>query len=82
MLLNCGAGEDSWELLAQQDQTRQPKGNQSWMLIGKTDAETDAPVLWTSDANSWLIEKDPDPRKNWGQEEKGVTEDKMVGWHH
>ena len=79
MLLNFGAGEDSWKTFGQWDQTSKPKGNQPWKLIGKTDAETEAPILWTSDAKSWLIEKDPDPGKNWGEEEKGVTEDKIIG---
>ena len=55
------------------------KENQSWIFIGKTDAEAEAPVLWPSDTKSWLIGKDPDAGKNWGQEEKGVTEDEMVG---
>ena len=57
-----------------------PKGNQSWIFIGRTDAE--APVLWPPDVKSWLIGKDPDAGKVWTQEEKGMTEDKMVGWHH
>ena len=55
-----------------------PKGNQSWMFIGRTDAEAEAPVLWPSDVNNWLIGKDPDAGKDWGQEEKGTTEDEMV----
>ena len=59
-----------------------PKGNQSWIFIGRTDAEAEAPVLWPPDAKSWLIRKDPDAGKDWGQEEKGTTEDEMVGWHH
>ena len=58
------------------------KGNQSWISIGRTDAETEVPIIWPSDAKSWLIRKDPDPGKDWGQEEKGTTEDEMVGWHH
>ena len=58
------------------------KGNQSWIFIGRTDAETEAPVLWPPDAKNWLIRKDPDARKDWGQEEKATTEDEMVGWHH
>ena len=58
-----------------------PKGNQSWLFIGRTNAEAEAPILWPTDANSWLIWKDPDAGKDWGQEEKGMTEDKMVGWH-
>ena len=57
-----------------------PKGNQFWIFIGRTDAE--APVLWPPDAKSWLIGKDPDAGKDWRQEEKRVTEDEMVGWHH
>ena len=52
------------------------------MFIGKTDAEAEAPVLWPPDAKSWLTGKDLDARKDWGQEEKGATEDEMVGWHH
>ena len=59
-----------------------PQGNQSWIFIGRTDAEAEAPILWPPDAKNWLIRKDPDAGKNWGQEEKGMTEDKMVGWHH
>ena len=58
-----------------------PKGDQSWVFIGRTDAEAEAPILWSPDAESWLIWKDPDVRKDWGQEEKGMTEDEMVGWH-
>ena len=58
-----------------------PEGNQPWIFIGRTDAETEAPILWPPDAKSWLIRKDPDAGKDWRQEEKG-TEDKMVGWHH
>ena len=57
------------------------KGNQSWIFIGRTDAEAETPILWLSDAKSWLIGKDSDARKDWGQE-KGVTENEMVGWHH
>ena len=59
-----------------------PKGNQSWIFTGRTDAEVGAPILWPSDAKSWLIRKDPDAGKDWWQEEKGITEDEMVGWHH
>ena len=59
-----------------------PKGNQSWIFIGRTDAETEAPILWPPDGKTWLIWKDPDPGKDWRQEEKGMTEDEMVGWHH
>ena len=59
-----------------------PKGNQYWIFIGKTDAETEAPILWPPDAKSWHIGKDPDLGKGWGEEKKGLTEDKTVGWHH
>ena len=59
-----------------------PKGDQSWVFIGRTDAEAEAPILWPPDAKSWLIWKDPGAGKNWGQGEKGTTEDEMVGWHH
>ena len=58
-----------------------PKGNQSWIFIGRTDAEAETPVLWP-DVKNWLIWKDPDAGKYWMQEEKGTTEDEMVGWHH
>ena len=59
-----------------------PKGNQSWIFIGRTDAEAEAPIFWSPDAKSWLIKKDPDTGKDWRQEEKGTTEDEMIGWHH
>ena len=59
-----------------------PKGDQSWIFIGMTDAEAETPILWPPDAKSWLIWKDPDAGKDWGQEEKGMTEDEMIGWHH
>ena len=59
-----------------------PKGNQSWIFIGRTDAKAGAPILWPPDVKNWLIGKDPDARKDWRQEEKGMTEDEMVGWHH
>ena len=59
-----------------------PKGDQSWVFIGRTDAEAETPILWPPDAKSWLIGKDPDAGKDWGQEEKGMREDEMVGWHH
>ena len=58
------------------------KGYQSWVFIGRTDVKAEAPILWLPDVKSWLIGKDPDVGKDWGQEEKGTTEDKMVGWHH
>ena len=59
-----------------------PKINQSWIFIGRTDAEAEAPILWPPDAKNWLIWKDPDARKGWSQEEKGTKEDEMVRWHH
>ena len=60
-----------------------PKGNQAWIFIGRADAEAEAPILWPLDVKNWLIgEKDPDAGKDWRQEEKGMTEDEMVGWHH
>ena len=59
-----------------------PKGKQPWISIGRTDAEVEAQILWPPDANCWLIGKDPDAGKNWRQEEKGTTEDEIVGWHH
>ena len=63
-------------------QSVHPKGNQSWVFIVRTDAEAKTPILWLFDEKNWLIWKDPDAGKDWGQEEKGTTEDEMVGWHH
>ena len=59
-----------------------PKGNQLWMFIGRTDAKTEVLIIWLPDVKSWLTGKDPDARKDWRQEEKRATEDEMVGWHH
>ena len=59
-----------------------PKGNQSWILIGRTDAEAETPILWPPDMKNQLIGKDSDAEKDWRWEEKGMTEDEMVGWHH
>ena len=59
-----------------------PKGDQSWVFIGRTDTEAETPILWPSLAKSWLIGKDSDAGRDWGQEEKGTTEDEMAGWHH
>ena len=59
-----------------------PKGNQSWVAIGRTDVEAEAPILWSPDVKNWLIGEDPDAGKDWGQEEKGMTEGEMAGWHH
>ena len=59
-----------------------PKGDQSWVFIGKTDAEAESPILWPPCAKSQLIGKDPDAGRDWGQEEKEMTEDEIAGWHH
>ena len=59
-----------------------PKGNQSWIFIGRTDVEAEPPILWPPDVKNWLIGKDPDAEKSWRWKEKGMTEDEMVGWHH
>ena len=59
-----------------------PKGNQSWIFIGRTDVEAETPIIWPPDAKNWLIGKDPDAQKDWRWEEKGTREKEMVGWHH
>ena len=59
-----------------------PKGDQSWVFIWRTDAKAETPILWPPHIKSWLIGKDPDAGRDWGQEEKGTTEDEMAGWHH
>ena len=59
-----------------------PKRNQSWIFIGKTDIEAETPILWPPDVKNWLIGKDPDAGKDWRKEEKVMTEDEMIGWHH
>ena len=83
MLLNCGVGEDSWESLGyKESQPVHPKGYQSWVFIGRTDVEAETLIFWPPDVKSWLIWKDPDVGKDWRQEEKGTTEDEMVGGHH
>ena len=84
MLLNCGVGEDSLEspLDFKDIKLINPKGNQSWVFIGRTDAEASASILWPSDVKNWLIWKHIDARKDQRWEEKGTTEDEMVGWHH
>ena len=66
----------------QGDPTNNPKGNQSWIFIGRTDAEAGTPIFWTPDVKNWFIGKDPDAGKDWRQEEKGTTEDETVGLHH
>ena len=60
----------------------QPKENQSWIFIGRTDAEAETPILWPPNAKNWLIGKDPDAGKDWSWEEKGTTKDEIIGWHH
>ena len=86
MLLNCGAGKTLERPLnckeIKGDQGLNLKGNQPWKFTERTDGEAEAPVLWPPDAKSRLIGKDPDAGKDWGWEERGTTEDKMVGWHH
>ena len=59
-----------------------PKGDRSWVFTGRTDVETETPILWLPDAKSWLIGKDSDAGKDWEQEEKGMTEDEMLAWYH
>ena len=59
-----------------------PKGNQSWIFIGRTDAEAETPIFFPADSKNWIIWKDPDAGKDWWWEKKGTTEDDMVGWHH
>ena len=83
MLLNCGVGKDSWESLGLQEiQPVHSKGDQSWDFFGRTDAKAETLVLWPPHVKSWLIGKDSDDGRDWGQEEKGTTEDEMAGWHH
>ena len=66
----------------QEIQSVHPRGDQSWVFIARTDADAETPILWPPYAKSWLIGKDPDAGRDWGQEEKGMTEDEMTGWHH
>ena len=83
MLLKCGVEKtlespsDSKEI-----QPVNPRGNQSWIFIGRTDAEAETPILWPPDEKSWLIRKHPGTGKDWRQEEKGMVEDEMFGWNH
>ena len=69
-------------LNCKESQPVHPKGNQAWIIIGRTDAEAETPILWPPDAKNWLIWKFRDAGKDWRQEERGTTEDEMVGWHH
>ena len=83
MLLNSDAGEESWESLdCKEIQPVHPKENQSRIFTGRTDVEAETPILWPPDGKNWLTGKDPDAGKDRRQEEKGMTEDEMVGWHH
>ena len=83
MLLKCGVGEDAWEPLhCKEIQPVHSKGDQSWVFFGRNDTKAETPVLWPPHAKSWFIGKDSDAGRDWGQEEKGMTEDKMAGWHH
>ena len=84
MLLNCGVGEDSWEspLDCKEIQLVHSEGDQPWDFFGRNDAEAETPVLWPLHEKSWLIGKDSDAGRDWGQEEKGTTEDEMAGCHH
>ena len=69
-------------LYSKEIQSVHPKGYQSWIFIGRTDDEAETPIFWPPDAKNWFIIKDPDAGKDWRWEEKGTTEDEMVGWHH
>ena len=83
MLLNYGVVETLESPLdCKEIQPVHPKGNQFWIFIGRTDAEAETPILWPPHVKSWLIGKDPDAGRDWGQEDKGMTEDEMAWWHH
>ena len=83
MLLNCGVGEEIESPLdCREIQLVYPKGNQSWIFTGRTDAAAETSIPWPPDAKNLLIGKDPDAGKDWRREEKRTTEDEMVGWHH
>ena len=87
MLLNCGVGEDSWESLGLQGDPTSPSFlprilGSSWVFLGRNDAKAETPVLRPPHAKSWLTGKDSDAGRDWGQEDKGTTEDEMAGWHH
>ena len=84
MLLNCVVLEKTLESPLDYKDIKpvNPKGNQHWVFIGRIDAEAETPILCPPDAKNWLLWKDPDAGKDWRQEEKGTTEDEMVGWHH
>ena len=80
ILLNCGVGEDSWESLGLQGV--HPKGDRSWIFIGRTGAEAETPIVWPPDRKNWLTEEDPDAGKDWRLEGMGTTENEMIGWLH
>ena len=83
MLFNCGVGEDSWEPLGLQGDPTSPSWrDHPWDFLGRNDAKAETPVLWPPHVKSWLIGKDSDTGRDWGQEEKGTTEDEMAGWPH
>ena len=84
MLLNYGTGEDMRVpgSARRSNHSIKPKGNQSWIFIEGTEAEAETPICWPPDAKNWLIGKDPHAGRGWRQEEKGTTDDEMVGWHH
>ena len=83
MLLNCGVREDSWESLGLRGDPTSPFWRRSvWVFFGRTDAKAETPVLRPPHVKCWFIGKDSDAGRDWGQEEKGTTEDEMAGWHH
>ena len=83
MLLNCGVEKALESPLDRKEiQPVHSKGDQSWMFFRRTDAKAETPILWPPHAKSWLIGKDPEAGRDWRQEEKGMTEDEMAGWHH
>ena len=82
MLLNCGVGEDSWESLGLQGEPVNHKENESWIFIGRIDAKAETSILWPPDVKNWLIGKDSDAGRDWGLEERVMTEDEMAGCHH
>ena len=82
MFLKCGGEDFEIPLDRKEIKPVNPKGNQFRLFIGRTNAKAKAPILWPPDVKNWLIGKDLDAGKDWGQEEKGTTEDEIVGWHH
>ena len=83
MFLSCGVGKTlESPLHCKEIQPVHPKGNQSWIFIGRTDAKVETPILWPPDPKNWLTGRDPEAGKDWRQEEKGTTEDEMVGWYY